>query len=155
MPIIWIRIGRPLIAMIAFDLECTNGHTFEGWFADSRAYEDQKSLSLIACPYCETTDVAKKLSSFAIKSSPRRSVADLVEKKAQIEALGKEISHFVENNFDDVGCNFAREALKIHYGAVEPRNIRGVSTEAEEKTLQEEGVKFFKFPVAKPSDPDA
>ena len=142
--------------MIAFDLECTNGHTFEGWFADSGAYEDQKARSLIACPFCETTDVAKKLSTFAIKSSPRHSAADLAEKKAQIEALGKQISHFVENNFDDVGCDFAKEALKIHYGAEEPRNIRGVSTDAEEKTLQEEGVKFFKFPVAKPSsEPDA
>jgi len=53
----------------------------------------------------------------------------------------------VQKNFDDVGCNFAQEALKIHYGAVEPRNIRGVSTKEEEKTLKEEGIEFFKVPM--------
>ncbi len=141
--------------MIAFDLECRNGHTFEGWFADSGAFEDQAVRSLISCPYCNTTDVTKKLSTFAIKSSPRPQSGEGAGKPGQLEALGKEITHFLDNNFDDVGCNFAREALKIHYGAVEPRNIRGVSTEAEEKTLQEEGIKFFKLPVAKPPDTDA
>ncbi len=141
--------------MIAFDLECCNGHAFEGWFEDSRAFEDQKTRSLIACPLCETTDVAKKLSTFAIKSSPRNNAESPSGKAAHLAALGKEISHFVEKNFDDVGADFATEALKIHYGAVEPRNIRGVSTDQEEKTLQEEGVKFFKVPVPKPPDADA
>ena len=55
-------------------------------------------------------------------------------------------------NFDDVGCNFAGEALKIHYGVSEPRNIMGVSTEKEEKTLEKEGIKVFKIPV--PISPD-
>jgi hypothetical protein len=141
--------------MIAFDLECSNGHTFEGWFDDSRAYEDQKARSMIACPFCEATDVTKKLSTFAIKSAPRHGDDAPSDKTARLEALGQKISHFVENHFEDVGCDFAREALKIHYGAVEPRNIRGVSTEQEEKTLEDEGVKFFKFPVPKPSDTDA
>jgi hypothetical protein len=141
--------------MIAFDLECSNGHTFEGWFDDSRAYEDQNARSMIACPFCETTDVTKKLSTFAIKSAPRNRDDAPSGKTARLEALGRKISHFVENNFEDVGCDFAKEALKIHYGAEEPRNIRGVSTEQEEKTLEDEGVKFFKFPVPKPSDTDA
>ena len=38
--------------------------------------------------------------------------------------MGKSGREFVEKNFDDVGCDFAKEALKIHYGATEPRNIR-------------------------------
>jgi len=28
--------------MIAYDLQCANGHTFEGWFEDGQAYEAQK-----------------------------------------------------------------------------------------------------------------
>ena len=65
------------------------------------------------------------------------------------------IVDFVQKNFDDVGCNFAKEALKIHYGAVEPRNIRGVSTKEEEKTLEEEGIEFFKVPMPTTPDTDA
>jgi hypothetical protein len=37
--------------------------------------------------------------------------------------------------------------LKIHYGASAPRNIRGVSTPREEKTLKDEGIQFFKLPM--------
>ena len=61
----------------------------------------------------------------------------------------------MKNNFDDVGCDFAKEALKIHYGAVEPRNIRGVSTSQEEKVLRDEGIQFFKIPMPTPPDTDS
>jgi hypothetical protein len=46
-----------------------------------------------------------------------------------------------------VGSDFANEALKIHYGVNEPRNIRGVSTSQEEDMLREEGVDFVKLPI--------
>ena len=39
------------------------------------------------------------------------------------------------------------EVLKIHYGVTENRNIRGVATSEEEKTLKEEGISFIKIPV--------
>jgi hypothetical protein len=69
--------------------------------------------------------------------------------------LGKKIVEYVEKNFDDVGCEFTKEALKIHYGASEPRNIRGVSTDEEEKTLKEEGIEFFKVPIPVRFDADS
>ena len=50
-----------------------------------------------------------------------------------------------------MGPQFAKEALKIHYGASEARNIRGVSTSEEEKMLQEEGVDFFKVGTPQPA----
>ena len=61
--------------------------------------------------------------------------------------MSKKVFDFVENNFDNVGCDFAKEALKIHYGAAEPRSIRGTSTPEEEKTLEEEGIDFIKIPL--------
>ena len=67
--------------------------------------------------------------------------------EAVLEKISKEAIDFVEKNFDNVGCEFAKEALKIHYGAAEPRNIRGVSTNEEEKILRDEGVEFFKIPL--------
>ena len=92
-------------------------------------------------------------STFAIKSSPIPKKGSVEEEN--LKKVGKEIVDFVEKNFDDVGCDFAKEALKIHYGATEPRNIRGVSTKEEEKTLKEEGIQFFKVPMPMPQDTDS
>ena len=139
--------------MIAYDLQCVNGHAFEGWFEDSEAYQTQKKKKLIACPACDTSQVSRIPSTFAIKSSPIPQKGSLEEEN--LKKVGKEIVDFVEKNFDDVGCNFAKEALKIHYGVKEPRNIRGVSTKEEETMLKEEGINFLKIPMPVPPDTDA
>jgi len=136
--------------MIAYDLKCTNGHTFEGWFEDGLAYEVQKTKGLIGCPVCDDISVSKIPSTFAIKSS--HLTKKPASQQVDLEKLGKKIVDFVEKNFDDVGCDFAKEALKIHYGVSDARNIRGSSTEQEEKTLKEEGIQFFKLPM--PASPD-
>jgi hypothetical protein len=62
---------------------------------------------------------------------------------------------YVEKNFDNVGSEFANEALKMHYGVKEPRNIRGTSTEQEEKTLKDEGIDFLKIPVPTNTDTES
>ena len=138
--------------MIAYDLQCVNGHAFEGWFEDSDAYQDQKKKGLIACPVCNNTGVSRIPSTFAIKS---RSAPTVSLQEKNLKKMGKEIIQFVEKNFDDVGCDFAKEALKIHYGVEEPRNIRGISTKEEEKMLKEEGIDFIKIPMPAPPDTDA
>ena len=132
--------------MIAFDLKCSNGHTFEGWFEDSKAYESQKKEDLISCPVCDTTEVSKMLSTFAIKKGAPTDM-NLRVSQAQMAEIGKKIVDYVENNFDNVGCDFSKEALKIHYGVTEPRNIRGVSTPEEEKVLDQEGIDYIKLPM--------
>ena len=139
--------------MIAYDLQCVNGHAFEGWFEDSEAYQAQKKKDLIACPVCNTTHVSRIPSTFAIKSSPIPKKVSPEEEN--LKRVGKEIVDFVEKNFDDVGCEFAKEALKIHYGVKEPRNIRGISTKEEEKMLKEEGIDFLKIPMPVSPDTDA
>ena len=141
--------------MIAYDLQCINGHSFEGWFEDRKAYLDQKKKGLITCPVCNDTSVDNVPSTFAIRSSQTLKPKALSTEEAALAKIGKEAYEFVEKNFDDVGCNFAKEALKIHYGATEPRNIRGVSTKEEEKTLKEEGIQFFKLPIPVTQDTDS
>ena len=141
--------------MIAYDLQCTNGHNFEGWFEDRKAYLDQIKKGLITCPVCNDTSVDLVPSTFAIKSSQAPKPPALSPEDAALEKIGKEAIEFVKKNFDDVGCDFAKEALKIHYGATEPRNIRGVSTKDEEKTLKEEGIQFFKLPMPASHDTDS
>jgi hypothetical protein len=139
--------------MIAYDLRCGKGHTFEGWFDDLISYENQKRESLISCPFCDDTDISRMPSTFAIKSTQLS--RDCPEQKNVTTQLGKQIVEFFEKNFDNVGSNFATEALKIHYGVSEPRNIRGVSSDEEEKILRKEGVKFMKVPMPPSSDHDA
>jgi hypothetical protein len=153
------RIGPGSIltvgVMIAYDLQCGNGHAFEGWFEDSAAFNAQKKKGLIACPVCNDTDIVKLPSRFAIKTSSgfKPKEGDSQEDQAMAQ-LGRLVVDFVQKNFDNVGCQFASEALKIHYGVTEPRNIRGVSTQEEEKLLKQEGVQFIKVPLPAPPEPE-
>jgi len=141
--------------MIAYDLSCCNGHVFEGWFEDADAYLAQKKKRLIACPTCGDTAVARIPSTFAIKANSGAG-QDGPAAQAGLKALVHQIHAFVEKNFDNVGADFAKEALKIHYRVTAPRNIRGVSTKQEEETLRAEGVDFIKIPLpAAPPKDDA
>lgn len=133
--------------MIAFDLECSGGHTFEGWFSDLASFEEQNAQGLITCPYCEDTQVRRVLSPVAIRSSSRP--AGQGEAGIDYRKLAREVVHYINHNFENVGADFAREALKMHYGVKEKRSIRGAATQEEEKTLKEEGIEFFKIPVVK------
>jgi hypothetical protein len=138
--------------MIVYDLSCSKGHKFEGWFDDPASYENQKKKGLISCPFCDDTDISRIPSTFAIKSS--QPAKDYSEQKNETALLGRQIMEFFDKNFDNVGSDFAKEALKIQYGVSEPRNIRGVSSDEEEKILRKEGVKFMKIPIPTSSDHD-
>ncbi len=131
--------------MIVFDLKCANGHMFEGWFEDHGAFDVQRDNGLIVCPVCNDTLISKIPSTFGIKGS-QAEIPNKMAKQMNVEEVSRDLIEYVDKNFDNVGSEFAKEALKIHYGVSEPRNIRGVSTEEEEKTLKKEGVQFFKFP---------
>lgn len=137
--------------MIAYDLKCAQGHTFEGWFDDHDAFAEQQARGLVACPVCDDASVVRIPSTFAIRTPAGGGHEEADQQKA-MAALGRHIASFVRDHFDDVGSQFATEALKMHYGVTEPRNIRGVSTPQEEKTLREEGIDFLKVPVPAPSD---
>ena len=128
--------------MIAYDLECENGHSFEGWFDSEKEFKKQSQKGLVSCPVCNSTVVNRALSTFGIARHRHHDGA-----KARMLDPLIQISKFVQENFEDVGADFAKEALKIHYGATESRNIRGVSSHQEEETLRSEGVSFFKLPV--------
>ena len=138
--------------MIAFDLECSGGHVFEGWFKNNGAFEEQVAKKLVSCPYCNDTKVRKLLSPINVKTlSPVPVGGDMAE-FIDYRRLAAEIVDYVNKNFHDVGTNFAKEALKIHYGVSEKRNIRGSATQEEEKVMKDEGIAFVKVPVPKIDD---
>ncbi len=129
--------------MIAFDLKCAQGHQFEGWFDSGDDFDDQRRRGLVSCPVCGDGQVSRMLAavrSLKLKEAP---ATEAGQKRAVLKAIKK----FVDDNFENVGPDFAKEALKIHYGVSESRNIRGSSSEEEEKMLRQEGVTFFKLPV--------
>src|SRR5258706_12166306 len=45
--------------MIVFDLLCTRGHRFEGWFASATEYASQKERRLLSCPTCGSDHVER------------------------------------------------------------------------------------------------
>lgn len=132
---------------MVLDLQCTNGHCFEGWFVNSETFLKQKEAGSILCPVCEDNHIAQALSPVAVRRAPR---AQTEEEKGELPAKRiKNFYEYIEKNFEEVGTEFAKEALKIHYGVAEKRNIRGTSTVEEEKVLKEEGVAFHKIPFPK------
>ncbi len=139
--------------MIVFDLACICGCSFEGWFQDREDFENQLSAAILLCPQCGSRKVRKILSPVRFQSADstedfpvRTQSPDTVSPEDAGKAL-EILQRFVEENFDDVGCDLAKESLKMHYGVTEPRNIRGVTTDAEEKELKKEGITLLKIPM--------
>lgn len=141
--------------MIVFDLSCACGYQFEGWFRGREDFDRQEKDELLVCPSCGGGRIRKILSPVKV-----RRIMEAPEKKTQVlsgeeAALSPEkavatlraLQDYVEKNFEDVGSNLATESLKIHYGVEEPRNIRGVTTPNEEKTLEAEGINILKIPM--------
>jgi hypothetical protein len=142
--------------MIAFDLVCSNGHKFECWFRESASFDKQKAAGIINCPVCNDGDVEKAFSPFSIKRKEEKEIKQNKEKSKErkihpLEAL-RLVQEYIDKHFEDVGSSFAKEALKMHYGETEKRNIRGVASPDQETLLKEEGVTFVKIPIIKRLD---
>lgn len=138
--------------MIVFDLACQCGYQFEGWFHDSSDFQLQLTSGLIFCPVCNGSHIRKILSAVAVHTS--RDLSDTTQANQQILSEAEVaqralhvVQKFVEQNFDDVGTEFTEQALKMHFGASTPRNIRGVATSAEEEILKKEGIELLKVPM--------
>ena len=144
--------------MIAFDLACDCGYHFEGWFQSHESLSNQIECGLLACPQCAGTGIRKLISPVAYHTSQDQTHDRTIESNARVN-LDKAavkflhaLQQYVEKNFEDVGTNLASEALKIHYGIEESRNIRGIATLAEEEMLKNEGVNIVKIPLPNKSN---
>jgi hypothetical protein len=138
--------------MISIDMECSNGHIFEGWFDSLDAFEKQNAKDMVVCPFCNDSDIRRILSPVTVKKSVSEKDSAVAFAKYQLAV--QDFIKEVWQNSEDVGARFAAEALKMHYGVIDKRNIRGVATTEEEKILKEEGIDFIKIPVAKQENED-
>jgi hypothetical protein len=141
--------------MKVLDLECGDGHVFEGWFASEEDFQSQRERSLIECPVCGTASVSKKLSAPRLNlagsaaenaAAPQETVAVAGAEQA-LQAAWMTMARRVLASTDDVGERFAEEARKIHYGESKERGIRGQASRAETESLLEEGIAVMQLPL--------
>jgi hypothetical protein len=138
--------------MIKYALTCEHDHGFEGWFGSSTDFDDQQAKGLLGCPVCASTAVRKQIMAPAVSGTKRtaaRSEPNPQMRAVMLEAMGR-IRRHVEENFDDVGDAFAREARAIHEGKAEERGIYGQATPKEVRELVEDGVPVAPLPSEPP-----
>ena len=149
--------------MIVFDLLCSKGHRFEGWFNSATDYASQKERGLVSCPKCSTTAVER------VPSATRANLGAQPPKPAPVAAKttnmvktpemdGKDAFAIAQMLYskmldeiltktEDVGRDFADEARKIHYEEAPARAIRGQATNEEHDALVDEGIPVARFPL--------
>lgn len=131
--------------MIVYRLNCNKGHSFEGWFRDSAAFDDQSKDGKLVCPVCESRKITKAPMAPAVrgaKEAAKSAPAELRKMAQFMTGLRK----YVMENAEYVGPRFAEEARKIHYGETDDRHIYGEATLKEAKELIEEGVDVAPIP---------
>lgn len=139
--------------MIRYSLACEHDHPFEGWFGSSEDFDVQQAKGLIECPICASRVVRKQIMAPAVIGAKKTGQPATEPAKMQammMEAMGR-IREHVEENFDDVGDAFAKEARAIHEGRSEVRGIYGEATPAEVRELVEDGVPVAPLPPKPPA----
>jgi hypothetical protein len=139
--------------MIRYDLICDQGHSFDGWFRDSAAFDAQLARHLVTCSKCGSEQVQKQLMTpgVPVKANRRSDGAAMAAAVAEptrekMLALMREMRRTVEANSEYVGERFAEEARRIHYAEVEPRGIYGEAKLEDAKALIEEGIDVHPLP---------
>jgi hypothetical protein len=133
--------------VIKYALACNHGHAFEGWFSNSADYDDQAVRGLVDCPVCGSRHVDKQIMAPTVAGTKAQRPAEPAPQTQamMMEALGQ-VRRYVEDNFDDVGDTFAKEARAIHEGEAEDRGIYGQATPAEVRDLIEDGIRVAPLP---------
>ncbi len=140
--------------MIRYDLECAQGHEFDGWFSDSASFDKQADAGIVECPVCGSSDVQKALMAPGIPAkSNRKSEAQPVMQNAagtpaaELTQMIRKLRTHVEENSEYVGPRFAEEARKIHYEESEARGIYGEASLEDARELTEEGIDVQPLPL--------
>jgi len=138
--------------MKVLNLQCSQSHSFEGWFASEDEFQAQLSRGLVECPLCGDNAISKMLSAprlnlGAPEPQPRQDVVSMPD--AALQAAWLKMVRHVLANTDDVGERFPEEARRIHYGETEERSIRGQASPEETEALLEEGIGVLPLPIPK------
>ncbi|MGH9894249.1 MAG: DUF1178 family protein [bacterium] len=147
--------------MIVFDLLCSEGHRFEGWFGSAEDFAAQGDRKLLSCPTCGSPKVSRVPSATRANlgapepKAPRRS-DDTPAKTPEMEGkdpfaiaqmLYSRMLDELLTKSEDVGRQFPAEARKIFYKESPNRAIRGQATNEEHQDLVDEGIPVARLPV--------
>lgn len=148
--------------MKALNLQCAQGHAFEGWFGSEDDFQDQRARQLVSCPLCGDAEVAKmpsapRLNLGAAKNEmpataggemPQGGSGPVAAVPAQaMQAAWMQMVRRVLAQTEDVGPRFAEEARRMHYGESAERGIRGQATREQTEELLEEGIAVMPLPL--------
>lgn len=153
--------------MVVYDLFCPLEHRFEGWFASASSYESQRQEGHVVCPFCHSRDISKLPSAPYLREDSdysRRHVTPTQGNAAHatpvmmvagqlIHALRHYIVEQVLSQTEDVGDQFVETVREIHYGDLEPRNVRGVASQHDLQDLHEEGIDVMVLGIPDGLDP--
>src|SRR3990167_731395 len=129
--------------MKVLDLQCRQGHVFEGWFASEDDFQGQKLRGLVQCPLCADDHIEKRLSAPRLNLGARAPVApaapsshgsehsgalspvsrsvsqaplDASMLPPAMQAAWLDIARKIVASTEDVGGRFAEEARRMHHG---------------------------------------
>lgn len=135
-------------ALIQYSLHCSHGHTFDAWFRNAQAFDEQQAQGVVACAMCGDSAVTKAPMAPAVSRTDQGKVAlssghpDAVRFREMLRAYRQKVT----SEADYVGDRFAEEARKIHFEESEARGIYGEATRDEIAGLLDEGVAFAPLP---------
>ena len=134
--------------MICYSLKCSSGHNFDSWFASAKAYEKLRKSNLLSCSICGDPNVSKAVMApnVASASEPLSDNSPLTSPASPSEQVVTELKKYIEQNSENVGNNFAKEARAIHNGEAPNRTIHGKTDLKEAKNLSEEGIPVIPLP---------
>ncbi|MGH7120062.1 MAG: DUF1178 family protein [Acetobacteraceae bacterium] len=151
--------------MIHYQVRCSSGHEFDGWFKDSSTFDRQVKHGQVECPLCGDRDVARALMAPALPRAaappappaPARVPAPDAAKEAgkvvsdqnmpdQMRAVLQRMRAEIESKCDYVGPSFADEARRIHRGESERRGIYGEASAEDAEALSEDGISVSRIP---------
>jgi len=157
------------MALKVFDLQCDQGHVFEGWFASHEDYDRQQQQGLLSCPLCQSATIARKPSAARFNlghgvpaqdaeasAKPDRPAnpdhADVnrtavTQNLARMQAAWLRHARDVVRSAQDVGSRLPEEARRMHAGETPGRAIRGTATREEREALAEEGIAVMPVPA--------
>ena len=168
--------------MIHYQVRCSEGHEFDGWFKDSQAFDRQAKRGLIECPVCGGVEVRRALMAPAlprghaappvpvpvpvapegegqregqkIEQKPKETPMAVAGKAMpdQMRALLQRMRAEIEKNCDYVGPAFAEEARRIHRGESEGRGIYGEASPEQADALSDEGIQVARIPWVERAD---
>ena len=111
-------------------------------------------MAVNRCPACGSPEVRKQIMAPAVVTSKGKAETTPGPSREMMMEMANQVRRHVEDNFDNVGDAFAREARAIHEGRSEERGIYGEATLREARELLEDGVPVAPLPQVPPDRQD-